>query len=53
MEKTWTYREIELRETIANEIENSLNQGRPVDNDLNALWTGAIQLAANIARGQK
>lgn len=50
MEKTWAYREKELREEIAKEIEKALDSYE-IQNDSDTIWTAGINYAAQIARG--
>jgi hypothetical protein len=51
MEKTWTYRELELREEIAKAIEKVLDTYELQD-DSDTMWAAGMNYAAQIARGE-
>jgi hypothetical protein len=53
MEKTWTYRELELRETIAKEIENRLMGADDVRDEFDTMWNNGMSYAIEIVRGGK
>ncbi len=53
MEKTWTYRELELRETIAKEIESKYPSGLDERDEFDTMWKNGMKYAAEIVRGVK
>ncbi len=53
MEKTWTYREIELREVIAKEIEGHYLSGLDERDEFDTMWNNGMKHAAEIVRGNK
>ena len=52
MEKTWTYREMELREQMAQEIEKNFND-EEIRDDFDQMWRNGMKYAAEIVRGGK
>lgn len=53
MEKTWTYREMELREVIAKEIEGHYLSGLDERDEFDTMWNNGMKHAAEIVRGKK
>lgn len=53
MEKTWTYREVEMREKIAQEIESKLMPLCVCSKCGNLVEATIVSQAATIARGNK
>ena len=53
MQKTWTYRETEMRELIAREIENHLLSGLDERDEFDTMWNNGMKHAIEIVRGAK
>jgi len=53
MEKTWTYRELELRKTIVKEIESKYLSGLDERDEFDTMWNNGMKYAAEIVRGVK
>ena len=53
MEKTWTYRELEMREQIAQEIEQHYLSGLDERDEFDTMWNNGMKHAAGIVRGVK
>jgi len=53
MEKTQTYREIELREEMAQLIESRLLSGLDERDEFDVMWNNGMKFAAEIIRGSK
>ena len=53
MEKTWTYRELEIREQIAQEIEKHFLTEEFEQDELDTMWNSGMKYAAKIVRGLK
>ena len=51
MEKTWSYRELEMREVIAKEIESQLLSGDDERDEYDTMFNNGMKFATNIVRG--
>lgn len=52
MEKTWAYRELEIREQIAQRIESELEEMLPPVDDIEYAIFAAVNHAVKIVRGE-
>lgn len=52
MEKTWTYRELEIREQIAKEIEKHISE-EDLRDEFDQMWRNGMIYAIEIVRGVK
>lgn len=53
MEKTWSYRELEMREVIAKEIESQLLSDLDERDEFDTMWNNGMKHAVEIVRGSK
>lgn len=53
MEKTQKYRELELRELMAQEIESQYLSGLDERDEFDTMWNNGMKHAAEIIRGKK